>query len=708
MDRKQLIDCFQHTLWMCESPMLRKATETARNSTRVYVEGFKSKWPKFVRSAEFEKKDFITVKEGSTFAVAKEYAGRGKVGVLNFANPHYPGGAVADGAMAQEECLCRSSNLYPCLRTEVTEKYYYAYHRQNKDNCFSDRVIYTDHVTVFKTDHEIPIPMPEKEWFQVSVLSCAAPYTAEKSYTNKKVLEEIFKRRITNVFEVAIHNNIHVLILGAFGCGAFQNPPDVVASAFHQVIKENRVRYQKRFDKIVFAIKRTAGSNPVAYCPNIAAFETEFYGVSGEMCKERFSGGTPAAYAYGDAVMPGGRIHKAGSDALRYFEWRRKNKYYGKQFSVLGDSISTLEGFHPKGYRVFYESSNAGVTNIRQMKDTWWGKVIDYFGGELLVNNSWSGSRVTKLPNSNQIFPSACSDERAGGLHVDHVKPDVIMIYMGTNDWAFGARSDLDTHILGVDEEEYFGSAYSIMLKKIRKNYPDAEIWCCTLSSTYMSSNSEFTFPEIYYGSDISYYNYEIRENAQKYGCKLIELFKNRIPYNSVDGSHPNAEGMNTLAVQVIRAICDKESGSFLDCLTGHQYITVGEKQGSTEYICKKCGKLQWTGEVSQEDKILKIFVGSAGEERVFRQELVTVGRDEECDIKLESQCVSRKHARFYYKDSNWYIVDTDSTNGVWLNGNRLEKNKGYKLFDDDEIDIAHKEKLYFYKEIIIAASCKT
>lgn len=97
MDRKQLVDCFHHTLAMCESPLLKRATEVAKNSTRVYVENFKCEWPKVYDSA---KKDFITVREGTTFAVAKEYAGRVKIGVLNFANPHYPGGAVANGAMA--------------------------------------------------------------------------------------------------------------------------------------------------------------------------------------------------------------------------------------------------------------------------------------------------------------------------------------------------------------------------------------------------------------------------------------------------------------------------------------------------------------------------------------------------------------------------------------------------------------------------------
>lgn len=75
-----------------------------------------------------------------------------------------------------------------------------------------------------------------------------------------------------------------------------------------------------------------------------------------------------------------------------------------KQFSILGDSISTLEGFNPCGYKIFYDADNGRKFDVKEMNDTWWGKVINYFGGELLVNNSWSGSRVTKLPGSNVYF----------------------------------------------------------------------------------------------------------------------------------------------------------------------------------------------------------------------------------------------------------------------------------------------------------------
>ena len=85
--------------------------------------------------------------------------------------------------------------------------------------------------------------------------------------------------------------------------------------------------------------------------------------------------------------------------------------YCGKKFSIIGDSISTLEGYNPKDYKVFYAEDTCIKSGVRELQDTWWGKVITFLGGELLVNNSWSGSRVTKLPNKDKLFPSGCSDE---------------------------------------------------------------------------------------------------------------------------------------------------------------------------------------------------------------------------------------------------------------------------------------------------------
>lgn len=559
MKRNELMDCFQDTLKLSYMESVAYLTEAAKKSNKVYQEGFVSK------SRPHHENGEIIVEANTTFAAAKKYRIYGKTAVLNFANPHIPGGGVQNGAMAQEECLCRSSNLYVCLTDNNVLEDYYEYHKKMKHYFFSDRLIYTQGVTVFKNDNTIPQLMNKNEWFSVDVITCAAPYIAERKYTNRKALTELFKNRIKNILEAARDNKIDVLILGAFGCGAFKNPPDVVAKAFHDVIRENH--YEDSFEKIVFAIKSSVNNAPCTACPNITAFEMEFYGVSQELCKERMSGGAPVAYAYGDAIMPSGRVQQAGDAFLKYYNWKRTNKYFGKQFSILGDSISTLIGYNPRGYHLFYADDICEKTGVREMRDTWWGKVIDYFGGELLVNNSWSGSRVTKLPKQDSLFPAGCSDERTSRLHINSVMPDVIIVYLGTNDWAFGVTSDRQLNY------ESFAYAYESMLAKIKTNYPDSEIWCCTLNETFMSGNPAFTFPHSYGGTHIEVYNEIIRSVVVNSNCRLIDLYENHMPYDSVDGSHPTTNGMNTLATMVIRSLAGKEAGQFMDCENdNHEY----------------------------------------------------------------------------------------------------------------------------------------
>lgn len=269
------IQCFRHTLRFSEEDeVLRKYTEYLKSYTKVYAENYYSE----NKRINFDSAE-IVVEENTTFSAAGNHRWykdtyenyvEGRTAVLNFANPHNPGGGVLSGAMAQEECLCRSSNLYKSLTSPTAMEYYYQYNRKLQGYLFSDQVIYSPDVIVFKTDDAIPQLMSSDRWFQIDVITCAAPIKKLK-YTDK-ILLDVFESRIQNIFEVAKENNVEILILGAFGCGAFGNPPEVVARAFHNVCE----RYQNNFRKIVFAIKRT--TNHFKDCPNIAAFENEFYG----------------------------------------------------------------------------------------------------------------------------------------------------------------------------------------------------------------------------------------------------------------------------------------------------------------------------------------------------------------------------------------------------------------------------------------------
>lgn len=672
MNNKKLIECFYDSVNISEH-ILKSETEKAIKSNKIYKENFiaKKKNSKCLYRDIF---DYIVFEPNTTFKAAQKYLQYGKTVVLNFANPHNSGGGVHNGAMAQEECLCRSSNLYPCISNKNVFNDYYLYHKDMNHYFFSDRLIYTKGVTVFKDDSDVPQIMPKNEWFNVDVITCAAPYIAKRKYTNKTALKELFKGRIKNIFEAAIDNDVEVIILGAFGCGAFKNSPEVVAKAFHEVIEENN--YSSYFKKIVFAIK----SNDVNDS-NYDAFFDEFFGEYGTTLLK-----TPPL----PLIEP---LNKKCEDDYHlhsdYDSWKWKNKYYGKQFSILGDSISTLAGYNPKGYKVFYDDENCEKSGVKEMQDTWWGKVIDFFGGELLVNNSWSGSRITRLSNSENLFPSGCSDERTGKLHINNVKPDVIIIYLGTNDWAFGAELD-GTRLLTAElNMQYFTAAYETMLKKIKTNYPNAEIWCCTLNTTFMSSNPSFNFPYKYGGTHIEEYNKIIKNTADINNCKIIDLYSYHIPYDSIDGSHPNADGMNTLASLMIRGIGGKEVKQFMDFEEEKIY------DSNAEYV-------RLPSDITRLlfDNILKLYDVNTSQNIEIRNEKIDAGRSPDCELQIDNNYISQLHASFYHEDSCWFIMDKNSMNGIWLNGERLKQNTKYELYQGDVINFAKAKEYVFYKPI--------
>ena len=171
-------------------------------------------------------------------------ASRGEhTAVLNFASAYNPGGGVRGGANAQEEALCRVSTLLPTLESEKAASYY----RCRKNGAFySDSAILSKDVIFFKSDDGRILP--ESDWATCDVLTVAAPNYGDCH--ERRGYEEVLEKRIDTVFRLALYSQADVLILGAFGCGVFVNPPQAVATAF----KEAQKKYSNHFKRIEYAI----------------------------------------------------------------------------------------------------------------------------------------------------------------------------------------------------------------------------------------------------------------------------------------------------------------------------------------------------------------------------------------------------------------------------------------------------------------------
>ena len=122
----------------------------------------------------------------------------------------------------------------------------------------------TEGVIICKTDEDLPERMPKEDWVTVDVITIAAPDLRDKSnkyaplvgggtYMNNAELFGYHVKRALHMLTCAAAKGADVLVLGAFGCGAFENDPEVVARAYKTVLQE----FPKVFKKIEFAV----------YCP---------------------------------------------------------------------------------------------------------------------------------------------------------------------------------------------------------------------------------------------------------------------------------------------------------------------------------------------------------------------------------------------------------------------------------------------------------
>lgn len=246
MGRLENILIFKDTEFLCcNNEILENATSRSIAFQKVIKEKQKIK----VNKNRYNEKANVIVSQKKTFQAAKFYK-HCKVAVHNFASTYSPGGGVANGAMAQEESLCQCSNLYFCLNSaEPWKKFYLPHHKKLHNTVYNDDIIYTPNIMVFKTDDMIPKLMNQEDWYTTDVITCAAPNLKGIKITDSQLLF-IHEKRLRRILDVAVLNNIDTIILGAFGCGAFHNNPQIVANAAKNVLTE----YMYAFKNIEFAI----------------------------------------------------------------------------------------------------------------------------------------------------------------------------------------------------------------------------------------------------------------------------------------------------------------------------------------------------------------------------------------------------------------------------------------------------------------------
>ena len=156
-----------------------------------------------------------------------------------------------------------------------------------------------------------------------------------------------------------------------------------------------------------------------------------------------------------------------------------------KKVLIFGDSYSTYEGCIPKGYACYYSPTGRAEGHVTKMKkeETWWARLLEKTGYELLMNNSWSGSTVchtgwngvdcSKTNSFIYRFRQLCDN----GFFKDN-KVDAVFVFGGTNDsWSNAPLGEFK--LSDFDEKELFCvlPAFGYLMGEMKAALPDAEIY---------------------------------------------------------------------------------------------------------------------------------------------------------------------------------------------------------------------------------------
>ncbi|WP_088363940.1 TIGR02452 family protein [Bacillus cereus] len=201
----------------------------------------------------------IEVTEETTLKACERLKKEGDAVIaLNFASAKNPGGGFLKGSSAQEESIARVSSLYDSL---IGQKEYYDYHHKQKSALYSDHMIYSPNVVIFKDERGEFI-----EPYEISFITSAAVNAGVVKQNEPKAvqmrIDVVMKKRIEKILTIALVNGCESIVLGAFGCGVFKNNPYSIARLFNEVLAGPK--FANKFKKVVFAVYDSS-SNKMVY-----------------------------------------------------------------------------------------------------------------------------------------------------------------------------------------------------------------------------------------------------------------------------------------------------------------------------------------------------------------------------------------------------------------------------------------------------------
>lgn len=236
---------------------IRQSIRTAQEATEAGTELWTPEALEELQTQVFSKIEGtkITISTDTTLdtvrRLAAEFPGK-RIACLNFASAKNAGGGFLNGSQAQEESIARATGLYP---SQLLAEDYYKYHRKLGTCLYSDHMIYSPQVPIIK--HEDGSPMDEA--MLCSIISSPAVNAGVVRRQEKSRADQIIpvmQTRIDKLLSLFAEKGEEILVLGAWGCGVFQNEPDEIAKLFYEALHN---RFQDVFEQVEFAVY---SSNP--------------------------------------------------------------------------------------------------------------------------------------------------------------------------------------------------------------------------------------------------------------------------------------------------------------------------------------------------------------------------------------------------------------------------------------------------------------
>ena len=208
-----------------------------------------------------------------------------------------------------------------------------------------------------------------------------------------------------------------------------------------------------------------------------------------------------------------------------------KNPFKDKWVSILGDSISTYNGWVPAGNSYYYPKDD-----VNDVKKTWWHILLKKLGAKLCVNESWNGRKVCDLKSvANSTYNAVGKLHRETGktyknldgkdeVATEDIKPDIILVFLGIND--YNGNVDLGDitafkHNINIETATDFMQAYNTFIcHVIATHYPKCQ--CYVMEPAYVQT---FGFQEDNAtGASLGEYQAGVRKVSEIVGTHCIHI----------------------------------------------------------------------------------------------------------------------------------------------------------------------------------------